>query len=247
MSSSRPAGLALALFTAGGLAAAPAQAQAKLYLGQSGNAGLSGVATITGSGTTASGTYQFTLYDTPAPFDPTLTTYSQLYEYGSSAATLGSSGRISDFLFLHDTSTLSVTGGTASATLLCYDSSTVNLSSGYAAYIEAFNNSTVNISGGTVSQSLYTRDNGTMNLFGTGFTETVVDAEPTYTGYEIKENLQNGTFIDNTYFDYGGKLSFNSPAAVPEASSVVSLGVLLTLGFGGLLLSARRRKTMLAG
>lgn len=32
------------------------------------------------------------------------------------------------------------------------------------------------------------------------------------------------------------------PAAVPEASSVISLGVLLTLGLGGLLVSARRRK-----
>lgn len=36
------------------------------------------------------------------------------------------------------------------------------------------------------------------------------------------------------------------PAAVPEASSVVSLGVLLTLGFGGLVWSARRRKSVSA-
>jgi hypothetical protein len=33
------------------------------------------------------------------------------------------------------------------------------------------------------------------------------------------------------------------PAAVPEASSVVSLGVLLALGLGGLVVSTRRRKS----
>jgi len=36
------------------------------------------------------------------------------------------------------------------------------------------------------------------------------------------------------------------PAAVPEASSVISLGVLLSLGISGLALSARRRKAKAA-
>jgi hypothetical protein len=37
------------------------------------------------------------------------------------------------------------------------------------------------------------------------------------------------------------------PAAVPEASSVVSLGVLLAMGLGGLVVSARRRKCSARG
>ncbi len=41
---------------------------------------------------------------------------------------------------------------------------------------------------------------------------------------------------------YLDDVSVTAAAPVPEASSVVSLGVLLTLGLGGLALSARRRK-----
>lgn len=40
---------------------------------------------------------------------------------------------------------------------------------------------------------------------------------------------------------------FGAPAAVPEASTTVSLGLLLTLGLGGLMLGARRRSALNAG
>ncbi len=50
----------------------------------------------------------------------------------------------------------------------------------------------------------------------------------------------NGNFSD----DSTGISATLMPAAVPEASSVVSLGVLMSLGLGGLAVSARRRKAL---
>jgi hypothetical protein len=52
---------------------------------------------------------------------------------------------------------------------------------------------------------------------------------------------------DNNEF-YVGPVSLNAtPAAVPEASSAVSLGLLLCLGLGGAAVSSRRRKARAAG
>ena len=61
--------------------------------------------------------------------------------------------------------------------------------------------------------------------------------------YGISGTLADGESF-NTRFSGLGTINFNlpAPAAVPEASTTVSLGLLLTLGLGGVALAKRRAK-----
>ena len=76
-------------------------------------------------------------------------------------------------------------------------------------------------------------DLNTLIAPGSGFTlsrATGISDTGFITGYGLNSDGQTDAFL-------------LTPQAVPEASSTVSLGILLTLGIGGVLMSARRRKT----
>ncbi len=154
---------------------------------------------------------------------------------------------------------LSTGGGAQNVTTK--NSSTATLASGQFSQIGAYGNSTVSISGGKFSD-LYTFDNATINLIGTNLTAaynsgSVVSGGFVFPGYySLGGMLSDGTAVTGYYESgesSGGRLQFNgitaasggivpvSAAPVPEASSVVSLGLMLALGAGGLLL-ARRKK-----
>ena len=139
------------------------------------------------------------------------------------------------------TATVTDTGTTASGTYTYNDGGSgtpLNEQTSFAALI-AYGDSTANVSGGSI-QYLTTDGGGTIDLFGTGFTETFEgDPQGSILQYNVTGTLQDGTAINATYDFLGGNLIFSSP--VPEASSVMSLGILLVLGLGGLAVSARRK------
>ena len=63
----------------------------------------------------------------------------------------------------------------------------------------------------------------------------------------ISATLANGDTLNTTFLMYNGKINLNigtPPAAVPETSSVVSLGLLLLLGVGGIAFAARRKSAV---
>ena len=64
----------------------------------------------------------------------------------------------------------------------------------------------------------------------------------------ISATLANGDTLNTTFLMYNGKINLNigtpPPAAVPETSSVVSLGILLMLGVGGIAFAARRKSAV---
>ena len=106
-----------------------------------------------------------------------------------------------------------------------------------------FFNSTVyttcNITGGTVG-TLIAADYGGYDLFGS-------DLHLTDSGY-ITGILSNGQVIDSVFTNTDGKgfLQFNNIAAVPEASTTLSLSLLLMLGLGGMVVAAKRKKAATA-
>ena len=119
----------------------------------------------------------------------------------------------------------------------------VNVRGGTIGAIQATNSSTVNVTGGNIA-SFSTAGTSLIDIFGTGLTETFLGAFSNYTEYGITGNLRSGDVVNATYFDYGGTLEFNNatPPVVPEASTTVSLGLLLALGLGGLVVAAKRKK-----
>lgn len=98
---------------------------------------------------------------------------------------------------------------------------------------------TVNISGGTFT-TLTAFNYGGFDLFGT---DLALSASGYVTGF-LNDGEAVNAFYANT--DGNGFLDFNHvaviPGAVPEASTTVSLGLLLVLGAGGLALAKRRAK-----
>ena len=95
---------------------------------------------------------------------------------------------------------------------------------------------------------------------GTALTESLTDpaANTAYsTSYAV--NLASVVGGPTAYVGFTGgdasaqsiqtvsNFEFDQPAAVPETSTIASLGLLLTLGLGGLVLSARRRNAASAG
>lgn len=298
------AGFGPALLTAAALSAAllcgPAAQAQTLELGQFGSTTLSGIATLTATGTTASGTYNYSSEKTGKPL-ASQNSYSHWYVSSQSTANItgGSIGTLNTYdtsttnvsggnigeLDIRQNSTVNISGGSSSA-LITYDTSTVNISGGnfnsggsFNGYLLTTGPSTVNISGGNFNYlsieeistanvsggnfnyfntfgsstanviggsiiNLETLDTSVLNLFGTDFSETFLGSGSGYQLYNVMGTLQNGNPLNASYYDAGGTLEFNGvPAnAVPEASSVVSLSLLLMLGLGGLAASARRRK-----
>ena len=173
--------------------------------------------------------------------------------------TLGQSGSTT----LTGAGTLTATGTTASGTYIYDDAgagmplasqydytywyacgpSTAHVSGGRISELVTYATSTANVNGGSFDQ-LETYDTSVLDLFGTGLSETFLESDSDYQLNDVTGTLQDGDSLNALYFDYGGKLSFNSP--VPEVSSVVSLGVLLMLGLGGMAVNARRRKSAVA-
>lgn len=221
------AGYGLAVLAAA-LAAVPASAGAGypngLILGKKGT-NLSGAAILSSSGTLAGGTYQY--YDAnsaPAALNPSQNSFDALFAYGNSSVTI--SGGSLYQLITHDHSTATVSGGMING-LSAADSSTINVTAVPQQSVGA-------------AFLFGTTGSGTIDFFGHGFSETPVkDAGQ----FVITGTLLDGNSFTGTYFNSGGRLLFNGvPAAVPEASSVVSLGLMLALSLSGLVL-ARRKKT----
>ena len=170
---------------------------------------------------------------------------SYLNVYGTAVIGGGKVGIIK----VADTGTAVVTGASI-ALLGTYNNSGANISGGGISYLLAQGASMASVSGGDIS-NLYTYDTSVLDLLGSGLaarlTGTFQDfPSGTYSQYQITGTLRNGDALNATYFDHGGTLEFNGVAAVPsvpEASSIVSLGLLLGLGLGGAAVGRRRRAT----
>ena len=121
------------------------------------------------------------------------------------------------------------------------NSSTANVSGGSFNGIDLNSAGTAIVSGGNIG-SLFTNNTSVLDLIGSGLTETYTDVSRQYNEYTVMGILQNGDRLDTTYTDFGGTLLFNGQNAspVPESSSVISLGLLLMLGLGGLALTRAR-------
>ena len=162
-----------------------------------------------------------------------------------------------------NSSSIAFTGGAAQY-VTTKDTSTATLAGGQFSQIGAYDNSTVTIKGGSFS-NLYTFGSGTVNLIGTNLQATFdgidmnqggIWGSPLVFGYNLTGALSDGTNVQGYYNvleSKGGSLQFNGVAAVPivripvsaapvpEASSVISLGLMLALGAGGFVI-ARRKK-----
>ncbi len=154
----------------------------------------------------------------------------------SSASTSFSNGVETD-----GSSTALFTGGYA-LDLTTKDHSLATFAGGQVIRIGSEGSSAVNITGGKF-QNLYTFDSSVIDLFGTNLKAT---PDPTFhtSVLDLSGFLSDGTPVTGFYEasqSKGGTLEFNG-APVPEASSLVSLGLLLALGSGGMVIAARRRK-----
>ncbi len=232
------------------LNAAPAGAQT-LRLGtfQSVRPPLSGTATIDAAGTAASGSYTFT-----AGTGPTTTTYRGVELYNNSVLNFQNGSTITVALFNQGAGTANVYGGSVK-NILGYDSSVTNIYGGSTFYATALGSSvggvpgsgTINIYGGGLTY-LAAEQTGVIDIFGSGLTETYLGTSDPFQIYSLTGTLQDGTVLAATYSSDNGTVLFNGqPAvpipAVPEASTTVSLGLLLMLGLGGMAVAAKRRKS----
>lgn len=198
-----------------------------------------GTAEVSGTGTAAAGEYSFA---------PGYDASSNSFENG---------------IETNNSSSLLFTGGGAGS-VTTRNTSSATLAGGEVENVAAYDDSTVTIKGGHFS-NLYTFGNGTINLTGTNLQATSSGASLGgggfagnffVFGYDLSGTLSDGTDVDG-YYDLlrsrGGSLQFNgvtavpigripvNPDPVPEASSVVSLGLMLALGAGGFVI-ARRKK-----
>ena len=228
-----PAVLALGLLTA--VAPIPAHALvqvAVLTLGQYGSATVSGTATLTDTGTIASGTYTYNPVATGTPLD-SQNSYYAINEYGPS--TVNVSGGSIGSLSTDNTSTANVSGGSI-YDLLTDESSTANVSGGTFTYIQTLDISTASVSGGSINH-LSTTFLSTIDLLGTGFSETFVGNNQSsgYKQYNVTGTLQDGTPIAAEYDASGGTLEFNGTSAVPGAAPEPSQFAALSFAAFGLL------------
>ena len=282
--------LGLTLLTGIALTAAPVAHAQQLNLGREFPAA-NGTGTLTDTGTTASGLYNYSAGTTKKPLS-SQNDYDAWLVYASSTANVSggsifnlsavdsstanvSGGKITDALVTNGTSTANVSGGRLESLvsrgnstvnfsggsihlyLLTEDSSTAdisggtmgaldttgtstaNVSGGGFGYISITDNSEANVTGGVISSYFATYSSGVLNLFGTGLTETFLTKGGGYKEYQLAGTLQNGDLLNAPYYDYGGTINLYPSAAVPEASSVVSLGLLLVLGLGGIVINRR--------
>ena len=198
--------------------------------------------------------------------DGTKTTVTGQYSFGNGYTTNSTHFNAVE---AENASTLLFTGGGAQ-NVTTRNSSTATLTGGQFSQIGAYGNSTVTLSGGTFSD-LYTFDNATINLIGTNLT-AAYNPGTSFTGlpgstftfpgyYSLGGTLSDGTAVAGYYESgesSGGRLQFNgvtaasggivpvSAAPVPEASSVVSLGLLLAFGAGGLFIARRKKVGVVA-
>ena len=216
-----------------------------------------GTATISGSGTAVTGSY--TTFGGGA--GPATTSYNFVYsdftgtlalQSGGSIQTLTSSGghvtmsggTVGTFnaeaSYLGDgefaNPEVSITGGSVNA-LVSSGGYAYQPGGGYAAY-----DTVCNLSGGTFG-TLTASHYGGFNITGTN----LAFANNFITGTMASGQDMNTQYINQ---DGNGFLEFNGiavpAAAVPEASTTISLGLLLVLGAGGLALAKRRAKTAAA-
>lgn len=199
-------------------------------------------------------TPDLTVTNGTAKDDGTSTAVTGQYTFGpgSSTATTTFSGGVET----DNASSILFTGG-QSQYVTTKDNSTATLAGGTYPSIGAYGNSTITISGGSFN-NLYTFDNGTINLIGTNLAATYYPETPLSDGpgnfiifpnyYSLSGTLSDGTSVTGTYDSgksSGGRLQFNgvtaAPPPVPEASSVISLGLMLALGAGVFAISRRKK------
>ena len=251
-SSSSPASLlGLATLALLGLAAAPAHAQT-LSLNSGDNLTVSGAGTVgTQNGKAVSNTTSF--YSSSGGF------YSPAVQTnGTSTFTLANGGSITSSgvggiaLYNRGSGAVTISGGTISSTGF----------RGAGLYNDYFGGPAT-ISGGTFSPGpggvgLY--NTGILNLFSFNDTPFLVNGvsmnnmtldnrmyqNGTNTIPTISAILENGDVLNTTFLD-SGAINLNigtPPPAVPEASTTVSLGLLLALGVGGIAFAARRKSAV---
>ena len=167
---------------------------------------------------------------------------SQLYADSQSTAyiTGGSFGLIES----DDNGNLYISGGNGSK-IHVNSSGITHITGGSFDRLDAVNSGRADVTGGSFAYFFTGYGNDAINLFGTGFTVTPVDSsqeqfDPSIPQFRVQGTLQDGEPLNVYYIQQAGQLVLHDP--VPEASSVISFGLLLTLGLGGLAVSARRRK-----
>ena len=206
--------------------AAPAAHAQILYLGYDSSTGSfanPGAGALSAAGTTASGAYTF------VNSDSTTTAYSDWRLYNSSQATI--SGGSTDSLHAGDSSSALVSGGTVTnvySGVVGGGSSLVTLSGGSFTFLETLGGGVINILGSNLAESkTKTTINGADYYAVTGTLQS--GATPFTADYAVSN--------DSGTLEFNGKVA--SPPAIPEASSVVSFGLLMALG--GVWLAVRRR------
>ena len=240
----RAAGLGLLAFA--GAFAVPAVHAQSLNIDQ-------GTATISGSGTVVTG-----LYTTFGGAGPATTSYNSVFsdftgtlnlQPGGSIQTFTSSGGVAtmsggtvgtfnaDAVYLGDgdfnNPQVSITGGSVN-TLYSVGGYAYQPFGGYAAY-----DTVCNLSGGTFG-TLVAQNYGGFNITGTNLK---------FANNFVTGTLASGQSLNVQYVnqDAHGFLEFNGigvpAAAVPEASTTISLGLLLLLGLGGMVMAKRRTQT----
>ncbi len=123
----------------------------------------------------------------------------------------------------------------------------------------------VDITGGTFTggqggDGLFVDGIGVIDLFGTGFSYTVNGMTTQIASGDLPSGsiagtldgtLLDGQALNATSFANFATIEFNvgtpPAAAVPEASTTASLGLLLTLGLGSVVIAARKKKAGAAG
>lgn len=106
-------------------------------------------------------------------------------------------------------------------------------------YDEALNSTTVSL-GSVYSQTFQLPVADSFTHFTEDF--TVADASSGILTFAENHNSVAGDYLDNVSLVQNAPLVIqSSPAAVPEASTTVSLGLLLTLGLGGLAVARKKR------
>jgi len=253
-SSSSPASLlGLATLALLGLAAAPAHAQT-LSLNSGDNLTVSGAGTVgTQNGKAVSNTTSS--YSTSIDYGYAVETNGTAAFSLANGGTLTTAGYEGRGLYDLGSGAIAITGGTLS--------STGQNSKG----IIDDGSSAITISGGSISAGRggigLDGQQGTINLFSFGDSPFLIDGvamnnttlsnnlyysqNDTISGTLANGDTLNTTFSNRGSLTMGATINLNigtPPAAVPEASTTVSLGLLLALGVGGIAFAARRKSAV---
>lgn len=152
-------------------------------------------------------------------------------------------GYIDGSLYVHNKSTLNMSGGRVNDGLHGSFDCTINFSGGSVYGISITNNATLNLRGGYVN-GLAVNGDSVLNIFGTNLTAPLIN--PDVLGlrlYFLSGMLQDGTVLVNKtiYMENGGTAHFTlNDTSVPEPSSGFVIGFGTVSILGAMLL--RRRK-----